>query len=731
MSKIINSIISVLLIVALFAGCSGEVKTAEYDINSAIDSLDTKVVASNDLLELSWNDDGKFVSLYDKKSKKIWSSVPYEYFKSGETSDNISSPLNIMVANAAKAQWDSVSGYAESVAKDRVSVKEIDNGIKVTYYFDNYMISVPVSYVLSDDCMKVSVDSAEIVEEGEKVLLSVSLAPFLCSTENTAKNSYLFVPSGSGGLMYADERAEGTRKYTAEVFGADQSRLVPEEVADNTKIYLPVYGVKVKKSALLAIIDKGAECAEIYAEAGNRRTGYSTVYPTFYLRGYDVVETDQWLWGYRDLNRISDKKVNTLFSVNFYPLNGIEADYNGMADKYKEYLQTDNSGEDISGTPAYSLNILGGVTYKSASFGIPHKELYTLTSFKEAEEIVTTLNEKTGLSSAVVLKGFTSTGIDVGKIGGGFKVAKDYGSKKDFKNLLNNLKEKGTLLSVDFDIVRFSKSSNGFSYMLDSAKSATLRTVNKYGINIPLRSYNEEEYRLLKRSQLNTAVDKLVKFTDKESINNVSLSTLSDIAYSDFDEEKYSIKGNMASQVSECIGKIKKSGKKVLVSNANSYAAATADVLLNVPENNGDYFVMDESVPFYQMVFCGTKPMYSDALNLSENIEKSVMNAVSTGVRFGFTVIKNYDMVCVHSKTEKLYSTKFSDVETTITDLVAKYSDFYESISGSGIESYEIMKNGITKTVFENGVEVYANHLDKEVKTGLGSIEPYGLKIKE
>ena len=78
--------------------------------------------------------------------------------------------------------------------------------------------------------------------------------------------------------------------------------------------------------------------AEIYAEAGNRRTEYSTVYPIFYLRGYDVVETDQWLWGYRDLNRISDNKINTEFSVEFYPLSNDQADYNGMVSKYKDYL---------------------------------------------------------------------------------------------------------------------------------------------------------------------------------------------------------------------------------------------------------------------------------------------------------------------------------------------------------------------------------------------------------
>lgn len=726
MKKTISVIISLVLTLALLSGCSGTESAGVYDVNCAVNKLDSQVVASNDLFELSWNKDGKFVSLSDKETGKIWSTVPYEYFESGGTSANVNSPLNITVVNAAKAEWDTISGYSESVSKDRVSVEKLKNGIKVTYYFDNYLISIPVSYELKEEGLSVSVDSSEIVEEGSKVLLSVALAPFLCSAQNVSEDSYLFIPSGNGALMYVDERAEGTRKYTAEVYGNDQSRLFPEEAVDETKIYMPVYGVKSDESALFAVINEGAECAEIYAEAGNRRTGYSTVYPTFYLRGYDVVETDQWLWGYRDLSRISDKKINTKISIDFYPLSGEKANLEGMVGKYKECLLTHTESEEEA--PLYALNILGGVTYKSAAWGIPHKELYTLTSFKEAEQIITSLNKNIKASSAVVMQGFSSTGIDIGKIGGGFELAGNYGSDKELSSLMQKCSELQTKLSFDFDIIRYSDSSK-YSYMLDSAKSATLRTADKFGINIPLRSYNEEGYRLLKRAKLDDAINELIKFANKKSLKAVGMSSFGSMAYSDFGEEKFSVKGNMASQVADNITKIKEKGIEVYVSDANGYAAAKADLLLNVPADNGNYFALDTTIPFYQMVFCGTKPMYSGALNLSEDIDKAVMQAVSTGVRFGFTVANNYDTVCASSKTEKLYGTKFSNVEGTIVELVTKYADFYEKISGCAIKSYKLLDNGITHTVFENGTEVYANHRNEEVSTEMGVFEPYEIKI--
>lgn len=728
MKKIITTVISVLLIVSLLVGCSNGKVTGVYDENSVINKLGSETVASNERFELSWNGEGKFVSLLDKTAQKTWSTIPLEYYESGGTSDNVNSPLNITVVNAAKAQWDTVSGHAGSVKKDRVSVQKTDKGIKVTYYFDNYLISIPVSYELYEDRVRISVDSSEIVEEGNSALMSFALTPFLCSVQNTSENSYLFIPSGSGGLMYTDERAEGTRKYKAEVYGEDQARLLPEEAVEKTKIYLPVYGVKDDQSALLAVISEGAERAEIYAEAGNRRTGYSTVYPNFYVRGYDVVETTQWLWGYRDLNRISDDKVNTVYSVDFYPLNGSDADYNGMAVKYKECLFGEGKGATGNKAPMYSLNILGGVTYRSAAWGIPHNKLYTLTSFKEAEKIITTLNEKTGHSAAAVLQGFSATGIDIGKIGN-FETNGAYGSKKELSSLIAKCKELNALLSVDFDIVRFNRSSSGYSYMLDAAKSATLRTVQKYGVNIPVRSYDDDDYRMLKRSKLDGAVDDLINFAEKNSFSGISLMSLGSIAYSDFDSEQFSVKGGMASQVSQNIEKISKSGIKVSVWDANGYAAKSADILLSVPDDNGNYFVLDEEIPFYQMIFCGTKPMYSKGLNLSENIKKSVMKAVSTGVHFGFTVAENYDIVCASSKNEKLYGTKYSNVEADIIELVKEYSEFYESISQSGIKGYELLENGVSKTVFENGTQVYANHSDKQVNSDVGTIDAYGIKI--
>ena len=54
-----------------------------------------------------------------------------------------------------------------------------------------------------------------------------------------------------------------------------------------------------------------------------------------------------------------------------------------------------------------------------------------------------------------------------------------------------------------------------------------------------------------------------------------------------------------------------------------------------------------------------------------------------------------------------------------------KYMDVYEKIRGAAIERYEIVEKDITKTIFTNGVVLYANHSNETVQSTIGTLEPY------
>lgn len=714
------------------SGCANQKqKAVNYDTNAPINSEASQTVASNSELELIWNETNYCVMLRDIKSGKIWSTIPYEYITEQGTSNTVNSTLNITVMNTGSMKWDTLRGYTETVTNGRISSEKTDNGIRVTYYFDNYKISIPVEYTLRSDSMQVSVKTESISEGGEYKLAAISLNPYLTSAVND-NSSYLFVPSGSGALMYTDERVEKTRSYSGAVYGEDASRITPEITNEPQRVCMPVFGsAQPNKNALFGIIENGAESAVIEAETGNQRTGWSTVYSTFYVRGYDAYPTNLHSWAYKDLKYLSDEISGAEIKVGYYPLSGEEADYNGMAKCYREYLQKNNLlSETGSKKNVYSVSILGGLLKRVSTLGIPREETTVLTSFNQAETIIKDLIETSGISPSVQMVGYGNNGTDVGKIGGGFNFIRAFGSSSDREALEKLCEQKGINLFTDFDLIRFSESGAGFSYLRNSAKSATLHIAESYYINNPLRDYDEgHAFRFLKRSSVSKAVEKLIKTADKKSVSGLSLTTLGTISYSDYSDKKYFSKGNTEKDVSEYIAQIRKSGHITAVSEANAYAAAMADTLYEVPLTNGDNDSFDEWIPFYQMIFSGVKPMYSEFINNSEESTSKILKSIASGTGLGFALSYNYDADISVNSSFSTYGILYESSKEFIADVLKKYDMYLEKVCNSQLVKYEISDDGVSISHFSNGVTVYVNHSEKTVITPIGEISALSAEI--
>lgn len=184
----------------------------------------------------------------------------------------------------------------------------------------------------------------------------------------------------------------------------------------------------------------------------------------------------------------------------------------------------------------------------------------------------------------------------------------------------------------------------------------------------------------------------------------------------------------MASDVSEYI-ELLRNNSHIIASNANAYAAASADSVYEVPLSNGNYDVFDEEIPFYQLVFCGSKPMFSTEINLSSNYEESLMKAVSSGTGINFALIKNFTPENIQNQSGKFYAAVFENNIEQINQTLSAYSDFYNKIVGVGIERYELLSGDLSKTTFENGVIVYANHTADKTDSPVGVLDGYGISV--
>lgn len=727
--------IAVVLLSVLFAfqltGC-GEQTVAEYEKPKTFSMPESGVIAQNERYSLLWDSTECCVLMQDLQSGFVWSTVPYDFYSTGDTSSSLNSPMFIKYYDPEMGVVEECKAYSSCIENDLVSAQTVENGIQLYFYFEEAEISVPLTFVLRNNSLEVSVDTSLIKESGLTQLVSVSVAPYLCSAPNSNNtDSYLFVPVGSGALMYTDEELIGiSRVFSTEMYGTDKGRYLLEEDGNEQAALVPVCGVKNGENALCAVIEEGSGSALVEAEAGNYRNGYSTVYSTFCIRGYDETEARQLtsgnaLYNYSEIYA-EDFNHNQKFSVGYYPLSGADACYEGMAKLYRDYLTEKGLLEKDSAQQPFRLELLGGATVKTTVLGLPTKVFKAATTFKQANTIIEELtSEIDDAVPEVMLKGFGKSGIDVGELGGGFKFAGKLGTATQQTLLETTCSEKEIRLYTDFDIIRYNKSGKGFSIVFDTAKTANLRSVLDYPqkINIPADDTDTSKVGILARSSLEKAVKKLEKFAENR-ISGISLGTLGEIAYSDYRESEYYAKGQIDEQIQELIRQINSEGHAVSVRGGNSYAAAVSDSVYDVPLSDGNYDILDESVPFYQMVFRGSTALYSEPVNLTSEPAITVLTALSFGVSPSFTLCHTYDESFAAQGKPEFYGSVFDSNKEYVINTVKETVGAYKAIGNSELVGYTVIKDGVTQSRFGNGVILIVNKTDSTVICGGNTIEP-------
>jgi hypothetical protein len=712
-----------LCLIILLTACS-KPEIREFVVPGTMQSIESGVISQNDRYSLEWDNETKCVLLKARRSGHVWSTTPYDYYLQGETSYSLSSPLVIEYYDKTDGSIQMSRAY-ECIEEGLVSVRMDGQKLRNAFYFQDAEITITVTYELREDSLLISLNTSDFEETGKTKLISVSVAPYLCSVANTQeRSSYLFVPSGSGGLMYVDEQLDDmTREFSGEVYGHDPACKRLDNPGREEPIRLPVFGVKSGSNALFAIIERGDGAARVNALAGNPRNGYSTVYATFYVRGYNNAEWDtrkeiQGSVLYKDVVLLSEKwPEDKEFAVGYYPLVGEGADYNGMAACYREYLQKTGKIEK-SGLvqQPYHVAIVGGAQVEKFTLGIPHKAFLPLTTFKQAQQMLDELIKLTGHVPEIILRGFGKSGMDVGQIAGGFGFASSLGGIKKHRELEDFCKSNGIQMFTDFDIVQFTSSGEGFYPTFDTARSSDSRLVAYYPLKLNVRVDNTEKdiVRILQRSKLDKAAEKLLKFCNNRVLG-VGLSTFGRTAYSDYSEEQYALKEGVSEQGQAILRKFKEAGHLISLSAANGYVAGIADSLFEVPLQNGDYDALDETVPFYEVVFRGTVPLYSTAINLSPNAETQILRAVEAGVSPSFMLSWSLDNALADSTPPVYYGILYESNKSMIEDVVKLTKEFLNKISGAKIQSHRILGEGITQTVFSNGVTVTVNHSEKDV----------------
>ncbi len=732
-----------MFIVFSLVGCGeNQVAQANPKFNNEIqgNTPSESLVAQNNRYELHLDKDNMGVTLVDKATGEKWGTSPEnsgeeqldEFGMPIKRHPQVESPILVSYKDIYEDSDTLLVSYTGAVKGGRVKCETIENGILVEYYFDESEIMIPVEYALLHNGVKISINPKNI-QEGNNKVISVSVAPFWCSIENDTKDSYLFVPDGSGALINAETHSDQGLSYSEEVYGTDlATEFAP--TSNNMSIRLPVYGAKNGNKGTCAIITEGADSALIEAKVGAEVLGYTSVYCSFKVRG--TTSHTATLYGNQIVDTVisAENMIKTPLSVTYYPLMNDEASYIGMANTYRDYLLSDGFlSEEKQSNNFLNLTILGGTMIKKSFLGVPYDKLYQATTIKQAEEIVDSVYNSLNVPFSVNLKGFGETGVNIGKVAGNFKFSKELGSISQLKDFLDHCEDKQVSTHIEFELLRFGESGNGYSTFFDSVTNVGEQKAYQYFYDISVRKeLGDTMHYLLARKNIVTCVEKLLDKTSKWKLPGVSVGSLSNLCYSDYqnkDSADYYAKSLMSADVQKSLNIIKESKKKIMSTDANAYAAVLSDSVIDTPTESSQKICFYTDVPFYQMVFRGSLSLYGNSINLAINPRKELLKAVESGCGLNYTVTENWDNYLLDATYSYFYNSVYSDLSDDIISAYGELSDYYKSIGSSKIISHEILDDGVRKTVFENGVYVYVNYTEHTVTTSDGEVPSMSFRL--
>ncbi|MGN0604604.1 MAG: DUF5696 domain-containing protein [Oscillospiraceae bacterium] len=693
-----------------------------------------EIVAENDKLALYVNKSEVTLALVDKNTGEIWWSNPINAdASSGKKAQiqELKAGMVLTYGEPSKRKTTSIN----SKVKGKAKISNVSNGIKITYKFNSAKITVPVTYTLEDDHLKLSVDTSEIKEEdGDKLTTKLAFMSTFGSAEMD-ENGYFVIPDGSGALINFNNGKTGLKTYSGKVYGRDITPVTQTAPAVTEQVYLPMYGIVKGNSGMMVVADKGDTAATINAYvSGQNKTDFNACYFDFEIRTSDEYQ----LGASNDTPlRVFEKRGILVpeIEVRYYPVSKSdksEINYVDIAEKYRNYLTSDygvTKSDSVKDVPLY-VDLYGAVLKKESVLGFPVTMQHAATTFDEAKDILTELTADGADNIVATYNEWTSADINE-KVSDKAKPASKLGGKSDFNSLLSFAESNNISIYPNVQNLTF-KTGGGYWTVTDTA----IRVSNAYSRQIiydPAYGIENKFYKslsLLAPEAYERMFNNLAKSYSKYGLENISVGTASTVIYGDYGKKATS-REMMKSIVREGYQKLDDQVGSILADGANAYVLPYVDRITDVPLNSSKFDIFDTDIPLYQIVMHGLKSYSTPAVNGQAQIGDVILSAVAAGSSLNFDLMAEEANELKDTRYDVYF---YADAEYWKKDAASTYAfvkEILSDVSEEQITGYTILPNGNTETTYSNGTKITVNYADKTVTKGSKTYSLYDYIGKE
>ncbi len=596
-------------------------------------------------------------------------------------------------------------------------------------------IDLVIEYTLDGDDLVVNVPTENLVSNEDYPIRSLSLLPYFLATDET--DGYMFVPDGSGALIYLDNDKLSEYQFSASYYGGDV--LVDAETYNSTNIYmsLPVYGMKAGDTAVLGIIESGAEIAELNSYLNGYYNGipYSSSSLTFYIRKEQTLAQYVGSTTNYTMKKVSTDYYTEDITVRYKFLEGDDADYTGMAKAYQEYLIENGTLSEIDSAedaPLY-INFLGEIDKEKYFLGIPYDSSIALTSFVEAYDILNELNEQGIKNMVVKYSGVVNGGINQRAVES-VKVSNRLGGKNDLKDLISSAAELGATVYPDVNLQTADTSKNLSKKEKSYAMNGSIAQLYDFDlVRHIVDSSSEFDTYIIAPKYIESYINKFSKSYSKLNIETLSSSDFMTFISPDYRNGENVSMTTAMDYYESALSELSAS-YDLMLTNPIAQTYAYVNHIDSVPFENSGLKVLDASVPFTQMVLEGCMDFSGEFVNTDlDSLKLTFLNAIESKSALNFRLMAADTSELTDTTQEDVFYTEYSLWEDSIADYYNEYNEFYQLVKDAEIVNHEIVdrNNDLRVVTYSNGVSIYINYSDEKVSIDGVSVEAYSYVIQK
>lgn len=704
-----------------------------------------KTMANDGTLRLDVNTTYGTFDVVDLRNGTVWQSAPpgglpgaMKYAENQTQAAFLASSFSIGEIDVSRSNpqyYNNNLNDSQDIAG--VSVQPISNGAALTYSYQNSGIQFTVDLTLQGDSLTATVPYKQIFEQkylsnppqeepiGQEgcprfpqppptaALFLIYFPPECMMLESIdflpgfgfgvpGQSGYLVVPDGSGALVnFQKVHPVYTDQFEMPVYGDPTQTPSADEWLPQDN--MPIYGIvhsdpqdTAQSSAMLAVITEGASNAEVFAvPAGQRAELYKAYIRFIYRPPYNALRT-----GLQQVLQYSLAPVPGDRQVRYYFLDGSQANYNGLAQQYGQYLQSTQHATPLKapadGVPPLLLSVMNG----AREMGVPFAPFAASTTFAEAEQMAKDLMSQGIKSIRMALEGWMVNGYDWTTLPRQWPPDGALGGVGGLKSLAQWGQSNNVQVVLTANLYEGYQAAKGFNPRKDSLHEESQLFFQDFGGGFLISPDVAE----------NTLYPALMAEMSRVGVQGTDFDYLARDVWPNYQPQHVLTRGQSIADWMRMVATAQAKQGTAGVQGGNTYAVGSANYFYDAPTSDSGFNYESQAVPFWEIAVHGLALYSGRESNLLNSPTLQNLQMIEYGALPNWELTWQPATALRYTMYDLLYSSQFSQWEPQVVQQYQQeVQSGYAALAYVPITNNYQVEPGVSVTSYQNGAQVIVN----------------------